>query len=99
MKQHHAINRTESIDFLMTAVASLATPQEARKFFEDLCTPAELESMADRWQVVPLLRKGMPYRAIHDQTGVSVTTITRVARCLSFGAGGYQLIAQRLEET
>ena len=67
-------------------------------FFTDLCTPAELESMADRWQVVPLLRQGMPYRSIHEQTGVSVTTITRVARCLSFGTGGYKQIADRMDE-
>lgn len=53
--------------------------------------------MADRWQVVPLLRQGIPYRTIHEQTGVSVTTITRVARCLSFGTGGYELIANKLE--
>lgn len=53
--------------------------------------------MADRWDVVPLLRQGIPYRTIHEQTGVSVTTITRVARCLSFGTGGYNLIADREE--
>lgn len=83
---------------LMEAISMLADGNEAMQFFTDLCTPAELESMADRWQVVPLLRQGIPYRTIHEQTGVSVTTITRVARCLSFGTGGYKLIADRLEE-
>ena len=83
---------------LMQAIILLQNANEAAQFFIDLCTPAELESMADRWQVVPLLRQGIPYRTIHEQTGVSVTTITRVARCLSFGTGGYQLIAERTEQ-
>lgn len=81
---------------LMTAISLLNNKEEAERFFIDLCTPAELEAMADRWQVVPLLRQGIPYRTIHEQTGVSVTTVTRVARCLSFGSGGYNLIALRM---
>ncbi len=81
----------------MQAICLLKNSDEALAFFTDLCTPAELEAMADRWEVVPLLRQGIPYRTIHEQTGVSVTTITRVARCLSFGSGGYNLIAERLE--
>ncbi len=51
--------------------------------------------MADRWQIVPLLRDGVPYREIHARTGVSVATITRVARCIHLGSGGYSLIADR----
>ena len=45
--------------------------------------------MADRWAVVECLRRGLPYREIHRQTGVSVTTIGRVARYLAQGNGGY----------
>lgn len=66
-----------------------------RAFLTDLCTPAELEALADRWRVVPLLLQAKPYRDIHALTGVSVTTIGRIARCLSFGAGGYRLAAER----
>jgi uncharacterized protein YerC len=50
--------------------------------------------MADRWRVVPLLLKGLPYRDIHDRTRVSVTTIGRVARTLEHGAGGYAKAAR-----
>lgn len=89
--------KKDSIHQLMQAISLLKDPEEAMAFFTDLCTPAELESMADRWQVVPLLQQGLPYRAIHDETGVSVTTITRVARSLTMGSGGYLLIANRLE--
>ena len=74
---------------LARALAALDKPQEVQAFLRDLCTPAELEAMADRWRVVPLLLKGVPYREIHDLTQVSVTTIGRVARTLERGAGGY----------
>ncbi len=74
----------------------MRTKAELRAFLDDLCTPAELEAIADRWRVVPLLLKETPYREIHDRTGVSVTTIGRIARCLAFGAGGYRLAADRV---
>ncbi|KTD32086.1 Trp repressor [Legionella moravica] len=93
----HTYTKNSALPELMHAISLLNNKEEALQFFTDLCTPAELESMADRWQVVPLLRQGIPYRTIHDQTAVSVTTITRVARCLSFGTGGYKLIAERME--
>jgi len=85
-----------NLDALSRALASLGKPEDIRAFLEDLCTPAELEAMADRWRVVPLLVADVPYREIHDLTGVSVTTIGRVARCLDLGAGGYRIAVERL---
>ena len=82
---------------LMQAISLLKNQDEAQRFFTDLCTPAELEAMADRWQVVPMIRDGIPYRVIHEKTGVSVATITRVARCLNMGEGGYALMLERQE--
>ena len=73
----------------------MRTEAELRTLLLDLCTPAELESIADRWRVVPLLLEGIAYREIHDRTGVSVTTVGRIARCLDLGAGGYRLAAER----
>ncbi|MBA2710421.1 MAG: transposase [Tatlockia sp.] len=93
------ISKSHSLHQLMHAISLLKDEQEALAFFTDLCTPAEIEAMRDRWEVVPLLRQGLPYRSINEQTGVSVTTVTRVARSLSLGAGGYNLIADRLEES
>ena len=81
------------------AVLTLNSVEECRAFLRDLCTPAELQAMADRWAVVECLRRGMPYREIHRQTGVSVTTIGRVARYLAQGNGGYALAAQRIDGT
>lgn len=80
---------------LVHALAGLDSAQDVAAFLRDLCTPAELEAMADRWRVVPLLVKGVPYREIHELTAVSVTTIGRVARTLEHGAGGYAAALQR----
>lgn len=101
MKTHRTLTpRQEALAErnLCVAVATLQTPEECRSFFRDLCTPAELQAMADRWAVVEWLRRGLPYREIHRLTGVSVTTIGRVARFLGNGNGGYAVAVRRLEE-
>ncbi len=85
----------DAISDLAEAMVRLRTAAQLRAFLEDLCTPAELEAMTDRWKVVPLLLDGMPYREIHDRTQVSVTTIGRVARTLDRGAGGYAAAVKR----
>ena len=81
---------------LYAALLTLRSESELHAFFHDLCTPAELEALRDRWRVVPLLAGDVPYREIHDRTAVSVTTIGRVARCLQMGEGGYRTAAERL---
>jgi TrpR-related protein YerC/YecD len=88
-----------ALDALSRALAGLSTPEAVRAFLIDLCTPAELEAMADRWKVVPLLLESIPYREIHDRTLVSVTTIGRVARVLEHGAGGYGLAIEHLQRS
>ncbi len=69
-----------------------------RAFLRDLCTPAEIQAMADRWAVVDYLKHDKPYREIHKLTGVSLTTIGRVARFLITGNGGYEMARTRLHE-
>jgi TrpR-related protein YerC/YecD len=99
MKTHRNISpRQEALNErnLLAAVCQLRSVEECRAFFRDLCTPAELQAMADRWSVVEHLERGVPYREIHRLTGVSVTTIGRVARYLAAGNGGYSLVARRL---
>jgi len=83
-------------DALCNALISLATSTECRNFLRDLCTPAELQALVDRWQVVELLEQGLTYRRINDVTGVSVTTIGRVARFLTDGFGGYRTAIDRV---
>lgn len=95
MKLGHKLNPNAE-KRLCEAVLTLKTNDEVRRFLLDLCTPAELQAMADRWLVVRMLRKGHAYREIHDETGVSVTTIGRVARYLEQGNGGYALVMERM---
>ena len=85
----------DAVAGLAEAMVRLRMPAQMQAFLEDLCTPAELEAMTDRWKVVPLLLEGVPYREIHDRTLVSVTTIGRVARTLDRGAGGYAAAIKR----
>src|SRR5689334_6239524 len=84
---------------LYVALAALETAEECRAFLRDLCTPAEIQAMADRWSVVEFLQRGLPYREIHRLTGVSVTTIGRVARFVATGNGGYAVAVERLRRT
>ena len=96
-KQHEtARQQKHNEDALFKAISSLENTQECRNFFKDLCTPAELQALVDRWQVVGLLQRDLPYRRIHDMTGVSVTTIGRVARFLNDGFGGYAAAIDRV---
>ncbi|MDA0706195.1 MAG: YerC/YecD family TrpR-related protein [Proteobacteria bacterium] len=80
---------------LCRAIVSLRTAEECRNFLHDLCTPAELQALVDRWQVVELLEDGLTYRRINVLTGVSVTTIGRVARFLADGFSGYRTVVDR----
>ncbi len=86
-----------SAESLFIAFSQIKTPAEAQAFLEDLCTPAEIEAMNDRWRVIPLIKQNTSYRQIHEETGVSVTTIGRVARSLHLGTGGYQQIYNRIQ--
>ncbi len=101
MKNHRNITARQEAAAeraLFQAVLTLRSSEECRDFFRDLCTPAELQALADRWAVVGLLQQGIPYREIHRVTGVSVTTVGRVARYLAAGNGGYALAARRIAE-
>ena len=92
--------RAALIDDLAAALSSLRSPDEARALLADLCTPAEVHSLAERWQVARLLDAGgLTYRQIHDATGVSTTTIVRVARFLRQEENrGYRLLLDRARE-
>lgn len=81
--------RNESTASLMDTIIALETRDEAAQFFRDLCTRHELEEMTSRWEVVRRLAEGHSYREIHDLTGVSTATITRISQWLRHGTGGY----------
>jgi TrpR-related protein YerC/YecD len=101
VKDHRILSPREeqaAEDELFRAVLSLRGLAECRAFFQDLCTPAELQALKDRWAVAECLAEGLSYRQVHDRTGVSLTTISRVARYLASGSGGYQTVLKRLKK-
>ena len=81
---------------LYAAILQLQTAEEVESFFFDLCSPAELEGIVDRWRVAQMLVRKMPYRQIAAETNVSTATIVRVARFLNNGNDGYRTIMRRL---
>ncbi len=96
--KHREIKTDKAYKDLFEAFLKIENTQECRAFLSDLCTPAELEALADRWRVARLLIKGMPYREISEVTGVSSATVTRVARFLFNGNQGYKKIIERMEK-
>jgi TrpR-related protein YerC/YecD len=101
MKRHDQTQKNDlqsAARSLSEALLSLETTQEVKQFLEDLCTPAELEAMVDRWRVAQLVNQGYSYRDIREMTEVSVTTIGRVARYMEHGTGGYRTALDRLEK-
>lgn len=83
-------------DQLFKAILSLENEGECYRFFEDICTINEIKSIAQRLEVAKMLREGATYEEIAKITGASTATISRVKRCLNYGADGYQLVLSRL---
>lgn len=90
--------KTEQTDLLMEAVLKLNSSEDAYRFFEDICTIAEVKSMAQRIEVARLLRAGVTYQEIARETGASSATISRVNRALLYGADGYRRVLDTMEE-
>ena len=82
---------------LFEAILALKTKDECRRFFRDLCTLEEMADMVDRWQMVKMIIKNIPYREIARKLDVSVTTVARVGNWLKHGMGGYRLLVKRLK--
>ena len=83
-------------DQLFDAILSLNNNEECYQFFEDICTVSELKSLAQRLEVARMLQTGHTYDDIVARTGASTATISRVKRCLHYGADGYKTILERL---
>ncbi len=89
--------RNEQTDLLMEAVLHITSAEDAYRFFEDVCTIAELKSMAQRIEVARLLRQGVTYQEIARETGASSATISRVNRALLYGADGYRRVLDAMD--
>ena len=91
------IGKKEKSEQLYKAILLLKDEEECYDFFQDLCTVSELRSMEQRFEVASLLESGMIYNEILERTGASSATISRVNRCLQYGADGYQTVLPRLD--
>ncbi len=88
--------RTPEVEALLEAFAALKTPDEVYAFLQDVCTIREIHDMAQRLAVARMLAAGEHYSRIQEATGASSTTISRVSRCLNYGADGYRTVLERL---
>ena len=79
-------------DQLFKVILSLKDQEQCYKFFEDICTVSELKAMAQRLEVARMLDEGCIYETIVEKTGASTGTISRVKRCLVYGADGYHSV-------
>lgn len=85
-------------DELFKAILALQNEEECYRFFEDLMTVKELQSISQRWEVARLLDAGETYAKIEAKTKASTATISRINKCISYGADGYTCILNRLKE-
>ena len=89
---------TPQVDELFEAILSLRNAEECYSFFEDVCTVKEIMDIAQRLRTAKMLSNGANYQEINKETGCSTATISRVRRCLEYGAGGYRTVLARASE-
>lgn len=90
--------QNEEVDSLFQAILKLESEEDCYRFFEDVCTISEIRSIAQRWQVARLLDEGLTYSAIAERTGASTATVSRVGKCLNYGAEGYKCVLERIKK-
>ena len=83
---------------LYKAVLLLQNEEECSAFFNDVCTIQELEALAQRMDVAIRLKNGESYIDINKSTGASTATISRVSKYLTYGAGGYETVIERMDK-
>lgn len=88
--------RTPEVEALLRALGELASDDERYAFLQDVATIREIKDMAQRLAVARMLDEGAHYTEIQEATGASSTTISRVSRCLNYGAEGYRTVIDRL---
>ena len=68
---------------LIAGILELKNENEAKRFLRDLMTPLEIKEFANRLEAARLLSRDMQYKGIIERTGLSSTTIARIAKCAS----------------
>ncbi len=93
--EYHSRLQSKLNDELFDAILSLRSREECYRFFEDLCSVSELQAMAQRLEVARMLAEDITYIDIARLTGASTATISRINRCLKYGAEGYRIALER----
>lgn len=88
--------KREDIDELFKAILLLENEEDCYRFFEDICTINEIHAIAQRLQVAKLLSENKTYSEIENMTKASTATISRINKCLIYGADGYKRILERM---
>lgn len=88
--------KRDDIDELFEAILTLETEEDCYRFFEDICTINEIHAIAQRLQVAKLLSEKRTYNEIEDATKASTATISRINKCLIYGADGYKTVLERM---
>ena len=88
---------TKDVDALFEAILTLKDVDECYKFFEDACTIKEILEISQRLKAAKMLKSGANYLEVCAETGMSSATISRVSKCLEYGAGGYDIVIQRVK--
>ncbi len=83
---------------LYKLMAAISSEGEAKKLLEDILTPQELDSLAERWQIVQELEKGTSQRDISKKLGVSISKVTRGSRAMQYGTGAFKQLLTRLDK-
>lgn len=94
---HHPRWRNEITDQLFKAVLALENTDECYRFFDDIATISEIKELSQRLEVARMLNEGFIYEDIVKKTGASSATISRVKKCLNYGADGYQIILKKIK--
>src|SRR5699024_5200453 len=90
--------KNEEIDELFEAVLTLKDQEDCYRFFEDICRINELHAIAQRLHVAKLLSEKKTYAEIEALTKASTATISRINKCLIYGADGYRRVLERLKK-
>ena len=97
MNRNAKVDKRELFTEMYEAILTLETLDECIKLFDDLCSVTELRAIEQRYHVARMLDAGHIYSTILEQTGASSATISRVNRSLKYGAGGYEVVFERLD--
>ena len=87
--------KSPETDMLFESILKLETLDDCYRFFDDLCTISELRSFVQRFEVANMLNEGVTFNIIAEKTGASTATISRVNRCLQYGADGYKNVLNK----